>query len=71
MHDLCPAQIAARYRDEKRRTAHPDHQPYPVWMHLEDRSFVRYANPKNRYKERKISLTDEWLEVYRGIQVAE
>jgi integrase/recombinase XerD len=26
--------------------------------------FVRYANPQNRYKERKILLTDEWLEAY-------
>jgi len=27
--------------------------------------FIRYASPANRYKERKISLTDEWLEAYR------
>jgi integrase/recombinase XerD len=27
--------------------------------------FVRYANPKYRYKERKIALTDEWIEVYQ------
>lgn len=26
--------------------------------------FIRYASPANRYKERKISLTDEWLLVY-------
>lgn len=26
--------------------------------------FVRYANPKYRYKERKIDLTDAWLEAY-------
>ncbi|MEN8242995.1 MAG: site-specific integrase [Chloroflexota bacterium] len=26
--------------------------------------FVRYANPKYRYKERKIALTEAWLEVY-------
>ncbi|HBG74674.1 MAG: hypothetical protein A2X25_11625 [Chloroflexi bacterium GWB2_49_20] len=26
--------------------------------------FIRYASPANRYKERKISLTSEWLEVY-------
>lgn len=26
--------------------------------------FVRYANPKYRYKERKIDLTDEWIEAY-------
>jgi site-specific recombinase XerD len=27
--------------------------------------FVRYANPKYRYKERKIALTGEWIEVYQ------
>jgi len=27
--------------------------------------FIRYASPANRYKERKIDLTDEWLTVYR------
>jgi len=26
--------------------------------------FVRYASPKNRYKERKIALPAEWLEAY-------
>ncbi len=26
--------------------------------------FIRYASPANRYKERKISLTEEWIEVY-------
>jgi integrase/recombinase XerD len=26
--------------------------------------FVRYANPKYRYKERKIPLTEDWLEAY-------
>jgi len=26
--------------------------------------FIRYASPSNRYKERKINLTDEWLMVY-------
>ncbi len=26
--------------------------------------FVRYANPQNRYKERKISLSDSWVEAY-------
>jgi len=26
--------------------------------------FVRYASPQNRYKERKILLTDSWIEVY-------
>ena len=27
--------------------------------------FVRYANPKYRYKERKIDLTQEWIAAYR------
>jgi site-specific recombinase XerD len=27
--------------------------------------FVRYANPQSRYKERKIGLPQEWLEVYQ------
>ena len=27
--------------------------------------FIRYASPANRYKERKIPLTDEWIEAYR------
>jgi integrase/recombinase XerD len=26
--------------------------------------FVRYASPQNRYKERKISLTEEWVDAY-------
>ena len=26
--------------------------------------FIRYASPANRYKERKIPITDEWIEVY-------
>jgi site-specific recombinase XerD len=26
--------------------------------------FVRYQNPSSRYKERKISLTPEWIEIY-------
>jgi len=26
--------------------------------------FIRYASPANRYKERKIPLTDEWVEAY-------
>ncbi len=30
--------------------------------------FVRYANPKDRYKERKISLPDEWVEAYEEYQ---
>ena len=27
--------------------------------------FIRYASPANRYKERKIPLTDEWIAIYR------
>lgn len=27
--------------------------------------FIRYANPQNRYKERKINLSVEWIEVYQ------
>ncbi len=27
--------------------------------------FIRYANPKYRYKERKISLTEDWLKAYQ------
>jgi site-specific recombinase XerD len=27
--------------------------------------FIRYASPANRYKERKIRLSDEWLQVYQ------
>ncbi len=30
--------------------------------------FVRYANPNYRYKERKIDLPQEWLEVYQEYQ---
>lgn len=26
--------------------------------------FIRYASPANRYKERKIPLTEEWIEIY-------
>jgi len=26
--------------------------------------FVRYASPANRYKERKIELTEDWVEAY-------
>jgi integrase/recombinase XerD len=26
--------------------------------------FVRYASPQNRYKERKIDLTEDWIEAY-------
>jgi integrase/recombinase XerD len=26
--------------------------------------FVRYGNPSNRYKERKIALTQEWIDAY-------
>ena len=27
--------------------------------------FVRYSNPQNRYKERKINLTEDWVESYK------
>ena len=27
--------------------------------------FVRYANPGSRYKERKISVTSDWVQLYR------
>ncbi len=27
--------------------------------------FIRYASPSQRYKERKLRLTDEWVEAYR------
>ena len=30
--------------------------------------FVRYANPNYRYKERKINLPQEWIEVYKEYQ---
>jgi len=30
--------------------------------------FVRYANPQNRYKERKIALPADWVEAYREYQ---
>ncbi len=30
--------------------------------------FVRYPNPQNRYKERKIELPPEWVESYREYQ---
>lgn len=30
--------------------------------------FVRYANPKFRYKERKISLTEDWVDAYHEYQ---
>jgi site-specific recombinase XerD len=30
--------------------------------------FVRYASPQHRYKERKIALTDEWIEAYQEYQ---
>ena len=32
--------------------------------------FVRYANPKHRYKERKITLTENWVASYRRYQTA-
>lgn len=28
--------------------------------------FVRYASPSNRYKERKLPLTEEWLDTYQA-----
>ena len=31
--------------------------------------FVRYSNPKYRYKERKIDITEEWLEAYQEYAV--
>lgn len=31
--------------------------------------FIRYANPQNRYKERKIDLSDDWVEAYKEYQV--
>jgi integrase/recombinase XerD len=31
--------------------------------------FVRYANPQNRYKERKIPLPDHWIEAYHEYRV--
>jgi integrase/recombinase XerD len=27
--------------------------------------FIRYASPKNRYKERKLLLSDEWIDAYQ------
>lgn len=40
----------------------------PAHIDLEDPSnallFVRYANPQNRYKERKIPLPEEWVKAY-------
>jgi len=30
--------------------------------------FVRYASPRNRYKERKIALPESWIEAYREYQ---
>jgi site-specific recombinase XerD len=30
--------------------------------------FIRYASPKNRYKERKIPLSDTWIEAYNQYQ---
>jgi len=27
--------------------------------------FIRYANPSNRYKERKIDLTEEWFSIFK------
>ena len=31
--------------------------------------FVRYANPKHRYKERKIVLSDKWLKAYSEYKI--
>ena len=31
--------------------------------------FVRYASPQNRYKERKIALTEDWIEAYQEYQL--
>lgn len=31
--------------------------------------FVRYANPQNRYKERKISLSEKWVEAFLEYRV--
>ncbi len=28
-------------------------------------AFIRYANPSNRYKERKIDLSQDWVEIFR------
>ena len=40
----------------------------PAHIDLEDPAnallFVRYANPQNRYKERKIPLPEEWVKAY-------
>ncbi|MFN2237677.1 MAG: tyrosine-type recombinase/integrase, partial [Anaerolineales bacterium] len=30
--------------------------------------FVRYANPQHRYKERKISLPEDWVEAYQAYE---
>ncbi|RLC99173.1 MAG: hypothetical protein DRI46_09950 [Chloroflexi bacterium] len=30
--------------------------------------FIRYASPKNRYKERKLPLSEEWIEAYLEYQ---
>ena len=40
---------------------HPDAPDGPI-------VFVRYASPQNRYKERKISLPQSWIESYRLYQ---
>ncbi len=43
-------------------TLSPNHidREAPGGPHL----FVRYASPQHRYKERKIAVSDEWLQVY-------
>ena len=30
--------------------------------------FIRYPNPQNRYKERKIALTEDWIEAFQEYQ---
>lgn len=30
--------------------------------------FIRYASPQNRYKERKIKISEEWIEAYKEYQ---
>lgn len=30
--------------------------------------FIRYASPQNRYKERKIAISEDWIQIYRGYQ---
>jgi integrase/recombinase XerD len=30
--------------------------------------FIRYTSPQNRYKERKIAITEDWIKIYRDYQ---